>query len=48
MIVLYLAIAVVMLTLGTQLLLGNVTHELGQPELIPISTELDGAYGHDR
>jgi hypothetical protein len=39
MIVLYLAVAVVMLTLATQLLLDNVTRETRAPELIHIPTE---------
>jgi hypothetical protein len=39
MIVLYLVVAVVMLTLATQLLLDNVTRETRRPELIHIPTE---------
>jgi hypothetical protein len=39
MIVLYLAVAVVMLTLATQLLLGNATRNERGPELIHIPTD---------
>ena len=41
MIVLYLAVAVVMLTLGTHLLLGNITRDARGPELIRIPREAD-------
>ena len=39
MVVLYLAVAVVMLTLATQLLLGNVTRDSRGPELIHLPPE---------
>jgi hypothetical protein len=48
MIVLYLAVAVVILTLATQLLLGNVTRDARGPELIHIPTEPSGDCGSDR
>jgi hypothetical protein len=48
MIVLYLAVAVVLLTLATQLLLGNVTRDTRRPELIRIPTEPSGDRGSDR
>jgi hypothetical protein len=41
MIVLYLAVAVVMLTLATHLLLGNVTRDARGPEMIRIPREPD-------
>lgn len=46
MIVLYLAVAVVMLTLGMHVLLGNVTRDARGPELIRIPHEPEG--GSDR
>jgi len=48
MIVLYLVIAVVMLTLAAQLLLGNVTRDTRGPELIPIPAEPSGDHTADR
>jgi hypothetical protein len=48
MIVLYLAVAVVTLTLGTHLLLGNVTPESRGHDLIPIPCEPDSDRGSDR
>ena len=48
MIVLYLVVAVVMLTLATQLLLGNVTGHNRGPELIRIPTEPSGDHTSDR
>jgi hypothetical protein len=42
MIVLYLAVAVVMLTLATHLLLGNATRHERVPELIHIPTDTLG------
>jgi hypothetical protein len=48
MIVLYLAVAVVMLTLATQLLLGNVSSNTRGPELIGIPAEPSGDDTSDR
>jgi hypothetical protein len=48
MIVLYLVVAVVMLTLATQLLLGNVKRDNRGPELIRIPTEPSGDHTFDR
>jgi hypothetical protein len=48
MIVLYLAVAVVILTLATQLLLGNFTCDPRGPELIRIPTEPSDDRGSDR
>jgi hypothetical protein len=48
MIVLYLAVAVVILTLATQLLLGNVTRDPRGPELIRIPTLPSDDRGSDR
>ena len=48
MIVLYLVVAVVMLTLATQLLLGNVTGHNRGTELIRIPTEPSGDHTSDR
>ena len=48
MIVLYLVVAVVMLTLATQLLLGNVTSDNRGPELIRIPAEPGGDHISDR
>jgi hypothetical protein len=48
MIVLYLAVAVVMLTLATQLLLGNVSSNTRGPELIRIPAEPSGDDTSDR
>jgi hypothetical protein len=48
MIVLYLVVAVVMLTLATQLLLGNVTGDTRGHELIRIPAEPGGDHTADR
>jgi hypothetical protein len=48
MIVLYLAVAVVMLTLATQLLLSNVTSDKRGFELIRIPTDPSGDHTSDR
>lgn len=48
MTVLYLAVAVVILTLATQLLLGNVTRDARGTELIHIPTEPSSDCGSDR
>lgn len=48
MIVLYLVVAVVMLTLATQLLLGNVTSDTCGSEMIRIPAEPSGDHTSDR
>jgi hypothetical protein len=48
MIVLYLVVAVVMLTLAKHLLLGNVRSDNRGPELIRIPTEPSGDHTFDR
>jgi hypothetical protein len=48
MIVLYLAVAVVMLTLGINVLSGNVKRDLRGPELMRIPIEPNGDQFSDR